>query len=686
MGEVSPDTVPSARASEGRLDSWKEIAAYFSRDVTTVQRWEKREAMPVHRHQHDRMGSVYAYRSELDAWAQGRKLGPSHENGAATLAPPPPAPDAPAPPPPPMTTAHLVKRRRLALLLAAAALCAVGAGLWLQRTEFFWRNPIADFRFHTLTGFDGSKQSAAISRDGHFVAFLSDRDGPMDVWVTQVGSGQFHNLTNGALPGMANPAVRTLGFTPDGSLITCWVRRQGGTGASDIGVWSVPTLGGPPKPYLAGVAELDWSPDGARLAYHTPAPGDPLFVSSGGLQTADRPIFTAPAGLHSHFPLWSPDAASLYFVQGELPDKLDIWRIPSTGGTAQRMTSENAAVSYPVFLDRRTLLYLASDADGSGPWLHSMDVERRIAHRLTARLDRFTSLGATADGRRLVATMASAKTSLWRLRVDGSPQTSAVPIPLTTGSVSTPRLAQNYLLYVSATGTGESLWKTANGTSTELWHGEETQIFGAPALSPDGRWLAFSASRHGQRLLYVMQADGANARLVTDSLNLQGAPAWAPDARSILTAVADHGVPKLYRVPIDGHPPSVFVSDYSIDPAWSPDGRFLVYTGPDIGTTFAVRAVSAEAATYALPPLQLTRGARHLAFLPGGNSLVVLRGEMQHKDLWLIDLKTGAERQLTHLPPDFDTRDFDISPDGHEVVLERTLESSDVVLLDLPRQ
>ena len=64
---------------------------------------------------------------------------------------------------------------------------------------------------------------------------------------------------------------------------------------------------------------------------------------------------------------------------------------------------------------------------------------------------------------------------------------------------------------------------------------------------------------------------------------------------------------------------------------------------------------------------------------------MLLRGEIQHKDLWLIDLETGAQRQLTNLTPDFDIRDFDISPDGHEVVLERVQERSDVVLLDLPR-
>jgi TolB-like protein len=73
---------PSQRSSEARLDSWKEIAAYLSRDVRTVQRWERSERMPVHRHVHDKRGSVYALTSELDAWRQGRQPRLENENGA----------------------------------------------------------------------------------------------------------------------------------------------------------------------------------------------------------------------------------------------------------------------------------------------------------------------------------------------------------------------------------------------------------------------------------------------------------------------------------------------------------------------------------------------------------------------------------------------------------------------------
>jgi Tol biopolymer transport system component len=185
--------------------------------------------------------------------------------------------------------------------------------------------------------------------------------------------------------------------------------------------------------------------------------------------------------------------------------------------------------------------------------------------------------------------------------------------------------------------------------------------------------------------LYAMQADGTNARIVADSLELQGSPAWAPDGRSIASTADDHGVPHLFRVPMDGGSPTAFVREYSLNPVWAPDGSFVLYSGPDIGTTFSVKAVTADGAAHSLPALTLTRGARHVAFLPGGRALVLLRGAIQHKDLWLIDLETGAERQLTNLPPDFEVRDFDISPEGREVVLERVQERSDLVLLDLPR-
>ncbi len=61
-----------ASVPDDRLDSWKEIAAFLKRGIRTVQRWERNEGLPVHRHHHKKLGSVYAVRAEISAWWQSR--------------------------------------------------------------------------------------------------------------------------------------------------------------------------------------------------------------------------------------------------------------------------------------------------------------------------------------------------------------------------------------------------------------------------------------------------------------------------------------------------------------------------------------------------------------------------------------------------------------------------------------
>jgi len=66
-----------------RLESWKEIAAYLGRNVTTARRWEKQERLPVYRLQHSKLGSIYAYTSELDSWRDKQTLGGATDAPAA---------------------------------------------------------------------------------------------------------------------------------------------------------------------------------------------------------------------------------------------------------------------------------------------------------------------------------------------------------------------------------------------------------------------------------------------------------------------------------------------------------------------------------------------------------------------------------------------------------------------------
>lgn len=706
MNEPPPPSVsrlPSEGAAD-RLGSWKDIATYLTRDVSTVQRWEKREGMPVHRHLHDKLGSVYAFRWELDVWSQSRNLRREDDAGAAPAVGLDSLDERRVPvrgstlddtsssartESEPAARASIRSRRAsrwpfIWLTIGAGAVLAVGTAVWLLgRADYFWRNPLADAQFRLVTDFEGTKQAAAISRDGKFIAFLSDRDGPVDVWVTQVGTSQFHNLTHGSIRELTNPSVRTISFSPDAALVSFWVREPDASNVGRIGVWTVPTMGGPLRPYLKDVAEFDWSSDGARLVYHTPGPGDPLFIRDRD-QSAGRQIFEAPPGLHGHFPVWSPDDTFIYFVQGAVPDEMDIWRIRPAGGIPERITAHHSHVSHPVFLNQRALLYLATTADASGAGLYAVDVERRISHAISVGVEHYTSLAASADGRRLVATVASPKGTLWRVPISEqvAEESAASRITLPTASGLSPRLGANYLLYVSSRGGRAGIWKLADGTANELWSGPDARIVGGPAIARDRRGIAFVVEERGRTRLYVMDDNGTNVRALTESLGVRGSPAWAPDGASITVAANHDGAPRLVTVSLDDGSTVPLVSEYSIDPMWSPDGRFLAYSGPDVGTTFPVKAATADGRPYPMPNLTLPRGAGRLGFLPDRRGLVVLRGEIERKNFWLIDLETGTERRLTNFGRDFIIKDFDVSFDGREIVFDRLQENSDIVAID----
>ncbi len=582
------------------------------------------------------------------------------------------------------------RHRRLAgLSMAAGVMLMTGALAWFAaETGYFWRNPLANARFSRLLDFPGTEQAAAISRDGKLAAFVGGRDGQIDLWVSEVGSGTYRRLTDGDAGELVNPEIRTPSFSPDSSLVTIWSRRAGGSQADDVNILAVPAAGGSLRPYLPEVAEFDWSHDGTRLVYHTTAPGDPLFVrdSEQLANRGDRRIYVAPAGVHCHFPMWSPDDVFIYFVRGVPHHDWDIWRIRPSGAGLERITFHNTRVSYPVMLDRRTLLYLATDADGSGPWMYAMDVERRLPHRIGSGLESCTSLAASADGARLVATIAKTSSSIWRMPLteDRGAAAAASGPSLVSANGMTPRLGADFLLYVSWRGDRQGIWSLTHATTREIWSSAQSHIVGGPAIERDGRRIAFSVEDGDKTLLYVMDHDGSHVRVLADSLALRGNPAWSPDGQSIVSAAIRDGEPRLTRIFLNGDPPLPLVSEYSLDPVWSPDGRFLVYSGADVGTTFPLRAAAADGRPYPLPTVILSRGAR-VAFFRDPQALVILGGDIGNQNSSLLDLRTGAQRILAELPVDFVIHDFDVSADGSEIVFDRVHVNSDLALIERTR-
>jgi serine/threonine protein kinase/Tol biopolymer transport system component len=588
-------------------------------------------------------------------------------------------------------------RRRAGSLavIAVAILAGLGWVAWrLRHSDSSWQNPLIGARFTRLTDFEGSEVDATISSDGKFVAFLADRDGPFDAFVGQVGGTGFINLTKGQFPQLFSEGVRNVGFSHDGANV--WVHVTTGGPTPDHSTWLIPTLGGAARPFLPTGISPTWSPDGARLLYHEADKGDPIFIADRN-GASPKQLFADKPGVHWHFPAWSVDGRFVFFFRGASREKGDIWRFPSVGGNPERMTFHEARVAYPTLLDERTLVYCAPNADGTGSAIYAMDLQTRIAHPVTAGLEEFISVAASADGFRLAASVANPTKSLSTVpitdRIVTESDVSRLPIPSVRAAY--PRWGPGFLLFLSSRGGADGLWKFREGEVAELWNPSGGAVVGAPAVSPNGQQIAFVARKDGRARLILMAADGTNVRPVAESLDLRDSPSWSPDSRWIAVSAGDTNENGIFKVPLDeklpsgarrAGPPVRLVEGTFWSPVWSPDGRFIIYAKADKGANRFVRAVTAEGAPFPLPELSVLWTGDRYRFLPDGKSIVILKGGFRRQDFWLFDLTSGKLRQLTNLRPGYEQKSFDVSLDGKQIVFDRVKENSDIVLIDRVRR
>jgi Tol biopolymer transport system component len=589
-----------------------------------------------------------------------------------------------------------LQRWRTALIGAVVVLAiATAAAIWLPRgagASPESDDPLPGATFTLLTNWEGTEEGAEISPDGKFVAFLSDQAGEFDIWLKQINSPNWTNLTKDFPPlAPSGFVVRKLGFTADGSEI--WFNP--GDGKPPMLMPMFP--GARARNFLpAGTNTPAWAPDGSGVVYVDKAPGtDPMYLAdpSGG----NARVILGPGPMRNMNPVFSPDGEWVYFTRGSSAMdemEMDVWRVKPVAGAPppQQLSSQHLAINFLAPLDPRTLLYVARAEDRSGPWLWAFDVERRISRRVRAGIDQFTSVSASRDGRRIVATVANPSASLWKIPVQNriAVDREAVPYRLTspTGQALAPRFARasSSLFYLSSRGTGDGLWKDNGTEAIDIWRDGNGALAEPPAVSPDGNRVVVVARREGKRHLMIMDADGTRAQALAPSIEIdgaagQGAADWSPDNTRIVTGGHDEKGPALFVITVATGAATRLLEGEWVNPIWSPKDNLILYgpRSPVLGQT-ELHAIRPDGAAISIPKVMTRPGGYR--FLPNGTDVVYVP-RILSQEFWRLDTVTGRIEQLAQLEDRGAIRTFDVTPDGKWVVFDRSRQHSNIVLIEL---
>ncbi|MEO6223347.1 MAG: hypothetical protein ABIP90_08850, partial [Vicinamibacterales bacterium] len=566
---------------------------------------------------------------------------------------------------------------------------------WLTWSAASPPRDFANAAFSLFTNWEGNEEGAEISPNGELVAFLSDRAGEYDVWVSQVGTGFYRNLTESVPPLAASGSiVRKLGFSFDSSQI--WFNPGDGKPPAIM-----PWGGGDARPFLRqGTNTPAWAPDGTSLAFVDKANrDDPIYLAdpSGG----DEHVIFPRGALKNLNPVWSLDSKSIYFTRGSEPQdesEMDVWRLPRTGGEAERMTTQHLAMNFLAPIDSRRFLFVARDEDRSGPWLWQLDVRSRVTTRVPTGVDQYTSVSASRDGRRIVATVANPSSELWRVPLNfdkGSRQrmveeedAQRYQLPGPTGVAFAPRFGPGSFFYLSARGTGDGLWKVQDGKASQIRRNADGALSEPAAVSVDGR-LAVVVRKEGGRRLWIMAADGTNPTTLAPTIGIegaagQGAADWSPDGTRIVAGGRDENGPALFLIPVDGGKPTRLLDGEWVNPIWSPRGDLIVFAGRSLIGQVELRGIQPDGTLVDLPRVLVRPGGYR--FLPGGSGLVYME-RIQSPDFSLLDFDSRQTWKLTHLGNHGATRTFDVSRDvnGTYIVFDRSRQHSNVVLIEFDK-
>ncbi len=637
----------SSPANGDRLESWGEIATYLRRDVSTVQRWEKEEGLPVHRHLHKKLASVYASPSEVDAWLASRRPG-ARQDGLRTQAAP----------------FWRDKKTMGGIGLGAGLLLLVGPLGWIgtdlsspdrSAPEPLTRLSIILPEAEGLAGL--GPIGLAISPDGRRIVYVGKNGSSTQLYLRPLDEAEARPIpgTEGATSfPFFSPDGQSLGVFADGKLkrvslkggpqiTVCRAGHKwagGGWNAQDTIVFSAgPKSGGNALYRVAasgGEPEILATPDPEKGegAYTCPKflpGGRALFFDVGGetrvlaLETGEQKVVVED-GINAYY---APTGHLVYQGQAALlAAPFDLARLEVMGNPVPVLKGIKG-VGYALAEDG-TLAYVPGGPGWPPPsslvWVDQEGTEELVTEDKRS----YFNARISPDGKQIaVAIVEDNQTDVW-------------------------------------------VYDLENDSFRRLTD-EGTYNVG-PVWTPDGQWIVFSSRRKGQVHVYRKRADGSSGVEHLATRPFRSFPSsWSPDGNVLALMERPSGntdVSILLRE--DGATPRPFISspENEWSPQFSPNGKWLAYVsiGTDGSNSVYVRPYPEPDVTWLVLGKQDFRIWPWLAWSPDGSELFHCDGEKMTAVSVQMEPEFKASQPRVLFEGSY-LSVFDVSPDGQRFLM-----------------
>ena len=525
------------------------------------------------------------------------------------------------------------RRKRRTWLFAAAGLALAVAGAAIA-----WRllhKPVApDFETERLTFESGLVAGPAISPDGNWLVYSSDREGPLNLYVQQLNGRQSKRLTH--------QEARDIypDFSPDGSKIVFRSNRDGG------GIYEIDMLGIGERRIADRGSLPRFSPDGSTIAYVVASAlmrtGKLYLVGAkGGAPRPFQPAFNvASFGPEHSPPVWSPDGRYILFDgsrEGD-PNSRDWWITPVAAGDPARAMAPALAAQSVIrftFAWRGKYVYWSEGTTVGGMSIYRISISgppwkvTGVPERITSPLGMQMATSISDDGRLVFSSWApSIILWSWPLRANETAASGeSRQISFDTNVKFSLDVAANgsRLAYVASTrpAQGAELHVRDIASGREEPVVSTATLVARPQLSADGSRLAWFDLAEGKPVTYLSEPGAASPRQICENclvhdffspptegliaygsqlvrqslatgartplLDATGSVLWeaalSPGDRLVAFILArTDGMAALYVAPAGTRaaPRDTWVQiaedrSYLGNPSWSPDGKLIYY-------------------------------------------------------------------------------------------------------------